>query len=63
MKRVLSVYIEQDGNLSVAVEPYIGLMIGTREEVFDAFDSELIADETQKLLNVIGEKLGLKMEE
>ena len=63
MEKILSVYIEEDGNLSVGVEPYIGLMIGTREEVFDAFDSKLIADETQKLLNVIGEKIGLKMEE
>lgn len=59
MKKLLSVCLEEDGNLSVVVSPVLGVVFKDKEELFDSFDSEVIADETQKLLNVVGEKLGI----
>lgn len=59
MKKLLSVYLEEDGSLSVVVSPVLGVVFKDKEELFDSFDSEVIADETQKLLNAVGKKLGI----
>lgn len=59
MKTIVNIDLDKDGSLVVEVTPIVGLVFDSKEEVFDSFDSEVIVNEVQKLLNAVGKKMGI----
>lgn len=59
MKKLVTVYMNEDGGLGIEVTPILGMAFDSKEELFESFDSELIVDEVQNLINTAGEKIGI----